>query len=169
MFLLPLKTATLSTQPTVRTPSTASGTASTTARCRRWPTTTCASRRPTSSSTSGGRPSPPGRPTAPWQVGIRSRSLMIKTAPCFLTYLWTPFVQVRPVRLCATTGSTGCPAVGLPAWPPEPRPEEPPWRRWPSLWSFQPSAMKTTVPVAQSSENNNTFLPLKDAVLECTG
>lgn len=57
-------------QPTVRTPSTASGTASTTARCRPWPTRTCASRRPTSSSTSGGLPSPPGRPTAPWQVGV---------------------------------------------------------------------------------------------------
>lgn len=57
----------------------------------------------------------------------------------------TPLLQVRRARLCATTGSIGSPAVGLPAWPPGPRPDGPRWRRWPSLWSFLPSAMKTTV------------------------
>lgn len=57
-------------QPTVRTPSMASGTVSTTARFHRWLTTTCVSRRPTSCSTSEGRLSPRGRPTALWLVGV---------------------------------------------------------------------------------------------------
>lgn len=55
-------------QPTVRTPWTASGTASTTATCSSCRRRRCARRRPTFSSTRGGRPSRRGQPTAPWRV-----------------------------------------------------------------------------------------------------
>lgn len=54
-------------------------------------------------------------------------------------------LQVPPVRLCVTTGSTGCQAAELPAWPREPPPGARLWPRWQNRWSSRQNAAKTTV------------------------
>jgi len=76
-------------------------------------------------------------------------NLKCHAVPCppkrFKRFDWSAPPQAPPARRCVTTGSTGCPAAGRPAWPPGPRPDAPPWRRWLSRWSFHWSAAKTTV------------------------